>query len=652
MKIHNYCLFNKHWLVLLFILMPSLMFAQRTFVHPGLSHKKSDMERMRYMVQAHIEPWYSSYKKLLEDPHGGYDYEVKGRSTMNTVTQDGANYRAFSSDVKAAYLNAILWAVSQDKRYADKDVEIFNAWSNLTEFTGGGTESLNAGRVIWQLVEAAEIIKSTYNGWSLNDIQRFKNMLVYPGYSNIGLPTTLNQHNGTFYWRMYNGDPSRHGNQDLFGWRGVMAIGIFTDNEIMYDRALRYFKGLSHRVDDIPYQSGPPIVSAKPIATYPEFDEYKQIGYQSTIPDYGYNGVLTNYIWENGQSQEISRDQNHGILGIGMAASIAEMAWNQGDDVYSLFNNRILKGYEFSLHYNVSYNYSFPDQKKPWEPSVQSGEFIQRRDRTGRWFSKMPNPYSSNDKSKVTRGNFKSNQRPIYEMALAHYGVRLGLPVDSMKWTKRALDISNKETGYEQSGWSLDHLGWGGLTFHRPEGCAGDPCYFVDGKPIFSIPVLPGKVEAENFDFFAGKAAGRTCHDLSAGNSSGKYRHDTDVDIDTCSKGGYQVVNIESGEWLTYTIEVPKAGFYKIKVRYASNSGNGKIKFLFNNQVLIEDVNIPFGGNNSTGLTDLKDFTVASKVKLSSGVQSMRVYFNGKSGSFNLDYIEIVNSVSSFSSKL
>ena len=624
------------------MIIPALLFSQRSFVHPGLSHKKSDLERMKYMVQAHIDPWYGSYKKLLDDTHGGYDYEVKGRSSMTVVTQDGANYRAFSSDVKAAYLNALLWACTEDKRYADKAVEIFNAWSNLTEFTGGGTESLNAGRVIWQMVEAAEIVKSTYKGWAADDVQRFKDMLVYPGYSNKGLPTSVNQHNGTFYWRMYNGDPARHGNQDLFGWRGVLAIAVFTDNEIMYDRALRYFKGLPHRSDDIPYQSGPPIVSEKPTATYPHFDEYKQIGYENTIPDYGYNGVLANYIWENGQSQEISRDQDHGILGIGQTASIAEIAWNQGDDVYSFLNNRILKGYEFSLRYNVSYNYTFPDQKTPWEPSVESGEFIQRRDRTGRWFSKMPNPHNANNTSVITRGGFKSDKRPIYEIALAHYGVRLGLPADSMKWIKRALEISNRVTGYEQSGWSLDHLGWGGLTCHRPDGCAGDACHFVNGKPVFSIPVLPGKIEAENFDYFAGKADGRTCHDLSIGNSGGKYRLDTDVDIETCSEGGYQIVNIESGEWLSYTVEVPKSGNYDIRIRYAAVSGDSKIKISFNNEANSAIVPVPFGTNHSTGQADWKTFTVAQKVKLNSGVQSMRVEFLGKSGSFNLNYIEVV----------
>ena len=97
---------------------------------------------------------------------------------MTKITQDGINYSAFSSDVLAAYLNSLMWAITGDTRHAEKCVEIFNAWVNVTEFTGGGTESLNTGRVIWKLLEAAEIIKSTYDGWAPEDIEKFKAMLV------------------------------------------------------------------------------------------------------------------------------------------------------------------------------------------------------------------------------------------------------------------------------------------------------------------------------------------------------------------------------------------------------------------------------------------------------------------------------------------
>ena len=61
----------------------------------------------------------------------------------------------------------------------------------------------------------------------------------------------------TFYWNIYNFDAARFGNQGLFAARSMMAMAIYLDNEIMYDRAYRYLLGMKHLKDDLPYPSGP-----------------------------------------------------------------------------------------------------------------------------------------------------------------------------------------------------------------------------------------------------------------------------------------------------------------------------------------------------------------------------------------------------------
>lgn len=600
-------------------------------VHPGISHKKSDLDRLKAMVQAKVDPWYASFLKLSNESNAKYTYSVRGNKSFTTVTQDGLNYSALSADVKAAYLNAIMWAATGDVRHADKAVEILNAWQNLTCFTGGGTESLNAGRVAWQLIEAAEIIKSTYSGWLSADIQKFKDMLVYPGYSNTAIPSTLNTNNGTFYWRVYQGDCARHGNQDLFGWRVVMSMGIFLDNEIMYDRALRYFTGLTHRPDDLPYVSGPPINSSSPTTTNEYFRAYSRNGELNTIPDYGYDGVLTNYIWENGQCQESSRDQDHAILGLGLISSLAEMAWNQGSDVYSMFDNRILKGYEWALRYNVSNNYSFPDQLAPWEPSVESGEFIQRRDRTGRWHSLKVNPHYEGDLVGFSRGNFRGDKRPVYEVALAHYDIRMGLSDDLMKWTKRALDISNQEVGYETSGWSLDHLGWGGLTFHRTAWMIGDPVHFEDGKPVFETPQIPGSINAVNYDYFAADGQNRTYYDATPNNEGAAYRTDA-VDI-VAGDNGYVVNNMQNGEWLSYTFKVPVDGEFHIVLRHNTTATGAKMKAVIDGDLQVE-ANLP--QTNGFEETSLGGF------QLTKGAKVIRIFVTGESNITLLSQVKIM----------
>jgi len=81
-----------------------------------------------------------------------------------------ANNNALRSDGVAAYYNALMWYITGDSRHAEAAIRIFTAWSPVTNISG---IPLNAGRH-WRLIEAAEIIKSTYSGWDPADLQAFK----------------------------------------------------------------------------------------------------------------------------------------------------------------------------------------------------------------------------------------------------------------------------------------------------------------------------------------------------------------------------------------------------------------------------------------------------------------------------------------------
>ncbi|MGZ3951500.1 MAG: alginate lyase family protein, partial [Flavisolibacter sp.] len=370
----------KNWGLLfsLFFLVGIRYSSAQSFVHPGLSHKKSDLDRMKMMVAAGKEPWKSSFANLAQSPYASFNYVVRGSSSNTVLNQTiSSEYNKIKFDGLAAYYNSLMWYITGDERYARKAVEIFNAWVNIRQFITDGTNALDAGRVIWKLLEGAEIIKCTYPGWQQSDIDKFKAMLVYPGYSTSQVPTdSIKSAHVTFYWYMYNGDPARHGNQGIFGMRGIMAMGVFLDNRTMYDRAFRYLTGQPHRADDLPYVSGPPIVSSTKASTSNQyFDEYTTISpyQQTTITDYGYDDQIQYYLDTNGQCEESSRDQSHPITGISILSTIAEMAWNQGDDLYGYLYNRILSGLEYEMHYNASLNYSYPDQPSSWEPTVGSG---------------------------------------------------------------------------------------------------------------------------------------------------------------------------------------------------------------------------------------------------------------------------------------
>ncbi|CDF78751.1 chondroitin AC/alginate lyase family protein (PL 8), partial [Formosa agariphila KMM 3901] len=605
---------------------------QAQFVHPGITHKKSDLDRMKDMVRAQVDPWYTSYQEMVIDSKSSYDYVVQGDPSFTELGRDsGVNYGAWNSDIRAAYYNALRWYIEGDSRHADKAVEIFKAWSNLTSVTSGGTEALSGG-IAYIMIEAAEIINSTYSGWSESDVQAFKDMLVYPGYSTTTVPDDIRS-NTTFYWSSYLGDPVRHGNQGLSGWRTILAMGIFLDNEIMYDRALRYVQGLPHRADDLPYPAGPNTSNA--VTSSNDYADTYSITRGYDEEDYGYNEVMTNYIWDNGQCQESSRDQQHTMFGMGLLTSMAEMAWNQGDDLYSFTNDRLLLGLEYNMKYNVSAIESYDDQTTPWVPTVSSGEFREGFDRTGRWYSKAISPDGAGDFPGV---------RPVFEMPVAHYYGRGFKTEEDVKWITRARDKAIELSSYEAAGWTNDALGWGALTARRPMLCYGDPIVGFDasGLPMYAMHDISNPIEAENFDYDPiKKGEGRVYHDLSATNTGGAYRTFDGVDVEELGDDNFSVTSIESGEWLTYTISVPETGLYSVAVNYAASQADGTMKLTFGGEDKTDAIVMPFGSPNSTGDSDWKSFTVAEDILLEKGVQSLKISFGGTSEAFKLDHFTI-----------
>jgi hypothetical protein len=191
-------------------------------------------------------------------------------------------------------------------------------------------------------------------------------------------------------------------------------------------------------------------------------------------------------------------------------------------------------------------------------------------------------------------------------------------------------------SGEEPRGFSLDHPGFGGLTFQRPPLCAGDPItgFAPDGLPIFGVHVLPGTVRAANYDHFPIAGEGHTYHDLSPGNAGGQYRAD-DVDVACGSEAQPVLSGLEPGEWVVYTVHIPAAGSYRIDVRYAAAAAGGAIR-------------VGFGGSDVTGDVALattggawRTATVAAGASLRAGVQALRLSIAGAPNAFELDAIVV-----------
>ncbi|MEM7674128.1 MAG: alginate lyase family protein [Verrucomicrobiota bacterium] len=302
------------------------------FVHPGLLHNSEDLDRIREKIRSGSEPWVSGWDKLQSVEVSSLDYKATPIKRL-VVASGGKAGAAQQYDAGAAHFHAIQWCITGKEAHAHKAIEIINDWSYELEELSGSNAMLQAGITGFKFCNAAEILKYTYHGWSAEDVAKFEQMMrgiYYPVIRDFSRLTT-------------------NGNWDAYMMLTMISIGVFLDDREIFNRAVDYFhtgKG---------------------------------------------KGAITHYVFESGQCQESNRDQFHVQMGLGALAGTCEIAYKQGVDLYGAFNNRLLKGYEFSARYNLGY------------PVVAEGELSSRG-----------------------QGRFQ----PIWEIAHNHYVKRLGLKAE------------------------------------------------------------------------------------------------------------------------------------------------------------------------------------------------------------------------------
>lgn len=149
--------------------------------------------------------------------------------------------------------------------------------------------------------------------------------------------------------------------------------------------------------------------------------------------------------------------------------------------------------------------------------------------------------------------------------------------------------------------------------------------------PYFGSPSeLPGRIEAENYDVGGGSIA---YSDTDPENVGGAYRTEEAVDLQACSEGGFNVGFFHSGEWVEYTIDVPVAGVYEVRLRGATPNGGAAFKLSSGGVDKTGNVTIP----PTAGWQNYR--TVSGSVTLSAGVQSLRLS-NVGSSDFNVNWLE------------
>ena len=275
-------------LLVFIVFSPENCFAQR-FIHPGIGQTSADLEYMKKQTLAGEQPWKDAFDRLKAATNLQFEVKPYAHVLRGPYGKPNIGGDDLSKGSDMAYNCAIMWYITNEKAYADKAIEIINAWASVVWDFDYNDAKLLAGWTGHQLCNAAEILRHTNSGWQQKDIDRFTEMLMTVYYPLM-----------RFYY------PQANGNWDGAIIHSILTIAIFTDNREMWDNAIDHFLHA-------------------PV-----------------------NGSMFKYIYPSGQCQESMRDQAHVQLGLGEFAGAAKIAYTQGVDLFSIANNRLALGYEYT----------------------------------------------------------------------------------------------------------------------------------------------------------------------------------------------------------------------------------------------------------------------------------------------------------------
>ncbi|MFG2779297.1 alginate lyase family protein [Streptomyces prunicolor] len=372
--------------------------APATFTHPGMLHNAGDINRAKVRVAAGTDPWLSGWNRLTANSHSQSTWTNRATATI-IRGGDGQNYSLLYNDIAAAYQNALRWKVGGTEANAVCAANILNAWSStLTSVTGNADRFLAAGLYGWQFANACELMRD-YSGFNLAAAQQMLANVFYP--LNNSFLTNHNDACITNYWA----------NWDLCNMASILAIGILNEDSAKYDQAVTYFKsgaGNGSIAHAVPY-------------LYTDSDGYAL-----------------------GQWQESGRDQGHTVLGMGQMGAVCEMAWNQGDDLYSYDSRRFMKAAQYVAKYNNGSDVPFTTYT--WgtgQSCAQSSQTVV---------------------SAASRGQI----RPVWAMLHFHYNRRIGLDdkyISAMYYGLVAPEGGGGDYGSDSGGY--DQLGFGTLMYAK-----------------------------------------------------------------------------------------------------------------------------------------------------------------------------------------
>lgn len=333
------------------------------FKDEGLLNSLAELDFIKGKIEAGVNPWKSNFEKMKKSQYALRDYEPSPfpapYSGINGANSQGAEEEG--ADAAAAYTQALMWYFTGDEVYAENTVKILNAWAETIQTHDGANWYLNTGWYGSVFPQAAQIMKLTYPKWTEEEQQK-----LVEAFNRAYLPILNNR--------------MAYGNRFLSVCNALVAIGVFNEDKAAF------YQGVYGYLSYIPCyiyleEDGPEPIYPDYWLTQPTSEEYYEMirdkypdretcwVLQPNNPRPGSlgddNSMMTsgdiNMHWYypgayiDGLAGEMGRDLGHTDMAVSAAINIAEIAWNQGIDLYSIFTDRFVKYSELQSQLRLSY---------------------------------------------------------------------------------------------------------------------------------------------------------------------------------------------------------------------------------------------------------------------------------------------------------
>ena len=192
-----------------------------------------------------------------------------------------------------------MWFFTDEEAYAQKARDILISYATTHTIWLLGQTYLDMGYHAHDVFQGAEILRGTWPGWTQEDTDTCKSYFndVWWDQSHIAIP-----------------DPLRSANQGMAQLTAALAIAVFNDDEFRFEQCLEAFRA------DAP------------------------AALLSSLP--------------NGQVGDTGRD-SHDQGQLLLMARCAETFWQQGVDVYSEYDNRLLAAAEYLSRFHLQVDTPF-----------------------------------------------------------------------------------------------------------------------------------------------------------------------------------------------------------------------------------------------------------------------------------------------------